>query len=323
MVSLVLADPTGTPIEFAPGQFFTLVVPVEGELLRRAYSASSRPGELDGRVRVSVKRIAGGKVSETLVGTARPGQMLTVLGPSGSFGPSASSTPRHLTLLAGGSGITPMMSIVASLLQGEPHTSIDLVFGNRRERDVPFRDELSALERAHGARFHVTYVLSDPGEAYSGIRGLLTGEVLGRALEGRPASDGYYVCGPEPMREATRRFLRERGVHDAHIFEEVFASPKRKSAAASVPVELTVVVRGEKKRALQQVGKTLLEAGLAAGIDMPYSCAMGGCGACKVHVVAGETTEDGAALTAAERAAGYALACVDRATGPCTLEIPR
>lgn len=323
MVSLVLADPTGKPIDFAPGQFFTLVVPVDGVLLRRAYSASSRPGELGGRVRVSVKRIPGGKVSEKLVGSARAGQKLTVLGPSGSFGPSASESPRHVVLVAGGSGITPMMSIAKTWLEREPGTSIDLVFGNRSERDVPFGDELAALEHAHGSRFRVTHVLSEPNEGHTGLRGLLTCDVLARALEGRPNADEHYLCGPEPMREEARRFFRERGVQDARIFEEVFASPKSKSAAASVPVELTVVVRGEKKRALQQVGKTLLEAGLAAGIDMPYSCAMGGCGACKVHVVSGETTEDGAALTAAERAAGYALACTDRATGPCTLELPR
>lgn len=323
MVSLVLADPSGKPIDFAPGQFFTLVVPVDGVLLRRAYSASSRPGELGGRVRVSVKRIPGGKVSEKLVGSARAGQRLTVLGPSGSFGPSASEGPRHLVLVAGGSGITPMMSIAETWLEREPHTSIDLVFGNRSERDIPFRDELAALERAHGTRFHVTHVLSEPNEGHDGLRGLLSGDVLARALEGRPRADEHYLCGPEPMRVEARRHFRERGVHDARIFEEVFASPKTKSAAADVPVEVTVLVRGEKKRALQQVGKTLLEAGLAAGIDMPYSCAMGGCGACKVHVVSGETTEDGAALTAAERAAGYALACTDRATGPCTLEIPR
>ncbi|MBL9109464.1 MAG: hypothetical protein JNM74_09345, partial [Myxococcales bacterium] len=110
-VSLVLEAVGGEPIDFRPGQFFTLVVPVGGTLHKRAYSASSRPGELGGRVRVTVKRVGGGLVSGRLVSDeTRVGDVLSVLGPSGSFGPSAASGPRALVLLAGGSGITPMMS---------------------------------------------------------------------------------------------------------------------------------------------------------------------------------------------------------------------
>ncbi len=329
MVSLVLADPSGAPIDFLPGQFFTLVVPVEGELLRRAYSASSSPGEHGGRVRISVKRIEGGRVSSRLVSAehTRVGEVLTVLGPSGSFVPSKveSGTERHLLLVAGGSGITPMMAIAKSLLLTESGARLSLLFGNRAENDIPFREELDALAKVSAGRFTVRYVLSTPSTEWSGGTGVLTRDVLDRellALLGE-RTEGVFVCGPEPMMLAAREALMALGVDPARVHEERFASPKPKDRAPSTPVEVTITVNGASKRVLQTVGQTLLEAGLSAGLDMPYSCAVGGCGACKVHVSEGETTQDGAALTDAERRDGYVLACVDRALGPCAIAVQK
>lgn len=328
-VSLVLANPSGAPIDFLPGQFFTLVVPVEGELLRRAYSASSSPGEHGGRVRISVKRVEGGKVSSRLVSAeqTRVGEVLTVLGPSGSFVPSKveNGAERHLLLVAGGSGITPMMAITKTLLLTEPNTKLSLLYGNRSEHDIPFREELDTLAKTSAGRFTVRHVLSTPSSDWSGGTGLLTRDVLDREL---PAllgerTEGVYVCGPEPMMLAAREALTARGVDPARVHEERFASPKPKDRAPTSPVEVTITVNGASKRVLQTVGQTLLEAGLSAGLDMPYSCAMGGCGACKVHVAEGETTQDGAALTDAERREGYVLACVDRALGPCAIAVQK
>ncbi len=332
--SLVLADPAG-PITFAPGQFFTLTVLVGGERLRRAYSASSAPGALGGRVRVSVKRIPGGRVSNHLVESARPGDVLTVAGPSGSFVPQPATAARHLLLVAGGSGITPLLCITSALLATEPETRVTLLFGNRAERDIPFRDELAALAREHAGRLAIRHVLAEPPPSWDGGSGLLTPEVLAVELD-RLAERGElpsasagpaYLCGPEPMMHAARAALRARGLPDEHIHEEVFASPGARARAAAPaptgPVDVTFTHAGVTTRAVQRPGKTLLEAGLEAGVDMPYSCAMGGCGACKVQLLSGETTEEGAALTAAERAAGYVLACSDRALRPCKLEVRR
>lgn len=330
-VSLVLADPAGAPIDFLPGQFFTLIVPVAGELLRRAYSASSRPGELDGRVRVSVKRIEGGTVSSRLTSDeTRVGEVLTVLGPSGSFVPAPATAARHLLLIAGGSGITPMMAIAKTLLASEPKTRISLLFGNRGESDIPFRAELETLQQeaidaSGAARFTVRHVLANPPANWAFGRGLLSREVLevelGPLLTNRP--EATFVCGPEPMMVAVRAALAAKGIDPASVHEERFASPKTSAKAPSGPVEVTMTVNGRTKRTLQQVGQTLLEAGLEAGLDMPFSCAMGGCGACKVHISSGETTQDGSALTEAERRDGFVLACVDRALGPCTLAVQK
>lgn len=325
MVSLVLACPTGAPIELSAGQFFTLVVPVDGVLHRRAYSASSLPGDLGGRVRVTVKRVEGGIVSRRLTSDlTKVGEVLTVLGPSGSFVPRRAEGPRTVGLVAGGSGITPMMAIAKFLLTSEPDTRVRLLFGNRRRSDIPFLAELEGL--AATGRFSVRHVLAEADESGEHGVGMLTGDVLSREL---PAfvGDGLesvFVCGPEGMMDAARSSLLAAGVVEASIFEERFASPKSnlRARAPAGPVEVTVQKGTSRKRVLQTVDQTLLEAGLAAGLDMPFSCAMGGCGACKVRVLSGETTRDGSALTPAERDAGYVLACVDRGLGPCAVELP-
>jgi len=324
-VSLVLSDPAG-PVQFTPGQFFTLTVLVGGERLRRAYSASSEPGALGGRVRVTVRRQPGGRVSAHPVARARAGDTLTVLGPSGSFVPTAYAFPPHVLLIAGGSGITPLLSIARHLLAREPDKRVTLLFGNRRERDIPFRAELAGLVAAHPERLVVRHVLSEPADGWGEGVGMLTREVLDRELGGLPSvsagDTAAFLCGPEPMMRAARAALRARDLPDEQIREERFASPAASVVTPKSPVEVTFRVDGKSVRAVQAVGKTLLEAGLEAGLELPYSCAMGGCGACKLHLVDGETTREGAALTPAERRAGLVLACSDRALSPCTLERP-
>lgn len=324
MVSLVLEPVSGEPVAFAPGQFFTLVVPVAGTLHKRAYSASSRPGELGGKVRVTVKRVASGLVSERLVSDeTRVGDVLSVLGPSGSFGPSATTGPRTLVLLAGGSGITPMMAIARTLLPTEPETTLSLVFGNRSKADIPFLGELEALVREHPGRFSVRHVLAEEAPGFEHAVGTLTRDVVVREvgpLLTTPTTE-VLVCGPEGMMSEARAALEGLGVPRERLHEEAFVSPREGMRAPTAPVAVTVTRNGAKKHAVQMVGQTLLEAGLAATIDMPFSCAMGGCGACKVRVVAGETTHEGSALTPLERERGYVLACVDRALGPCELEV--
>lgn len=323
MVSLVLGSPDGAPIVFEAGQFFTLVVPVDGVLHRRAYSASVRPGALAGKVRVSIKRVAGGLVSERLLSDrTRVGEVLTVLGPSGSFVLPAAAGPRDVLLVGGGSGITPLLALAQHLAATEPDAQVRLLLGNRREADIPFRGELATLEAT--GRFSVRHVLAEPtDEARHGV-GMLGADVLARELPPLLASMPAvtFVCGPEAMMSAARASLVAHGVPDGSILEERFVSPRAGVRAAAGPVEVVVQRGTTRTRLVQLVDQTLLEAGLGAGVDMPYSCAMGGCGACKVRVVAGETSHDGAALSAAERDAGYVLACVDRGLGPCTIEVP-
>jgi ferredoxin-NADP reductase len=333
-VSLHLADPTGAAIVFAPGQFLTLVVPLPGgQSAKRAYSLSALPGvgEQACRARITVKRIAQGKVSGHLHQHAREGDTISVLGPSGSFGISAEDARgKHLLLVGGGSGITPLRSIVEARL-ADPSVTATLLFGNRGEGDIVFRDELAALASAHGGRFTVRHVLESPPAGWTGGVGRLDASTATREIEAILASEAVrarttevLLCGPAPMMEAAREVLGKLGVPAAHVREEQFSSPEQRTrAVATRPQPVTFTLRGQSHDTIATPGQTLLEAGLAAGVKMPFSCGMGGCGACKCKLTSGQVAaEEPNCLSAAEAGQGFVLTCVSRAAGPVTLEVP-
>ncbi len=330
-VSLVLEDPTGAPITFAPGQFFTLHVNIGGEIHKRAYSASS--SALDrSRVAVTVKRVSDGRVSRHLVGHAHEGDPIDVLGPSGSFTPPPAKGARLIVLVGGGSGITPLASIARTLLASEPETRVALVYGNAGLEDVIFHAELEALakEHAEGGRFRVRHVLEKPPAGWTGGTGKLNGAVLGRELDELDDPDApwadYYLCGPAPMMSAARVCLEIRGVAPVRIREERFISAHAAAGAKPSKESFEVTLRmkrGGESRVLVAGGKTVLEAALDAAIDMPFSCAVGGCGTCRVKVASGSIAQDEPnCLSEEEAEQGYVLACVSRPTSACTLEVP-
>ena len=328
-VSVVLEDPAGAPIHFAAGQFFTLHIRVGDEVLKRAYSASS--SALDHRrVAITVKRVHDGRVSRHVVGHLRAGDAIDVLGPSGAFTPAAASGPRLLVLIGGGSGITPLSSIARTILASEPGTRVALVYGNYALEDVIFRDALDALAAEHAGdapRFRVRHVLQEPPPAWSGGTGLLDGEALGRELDALAdpdlASAEYFLCGPAPMMAGAREALEKRGVEASRIREERFVSAHAGATrSASVAQEVTIRMRDGERRVLVAAGRTVLETALDAGVDMPFSCAVGGCGTCRVRLSAGSVVMDEPnCLSPGERAEGYVLACVSRPTSPCTFEV--
>jgi ring-1,2-phenylacetyl-CoA epoxidase subunit PaaE len=330
-VSLVLEDPGGAPILFAPGQFFTLHVRIGGDVHKRAYSASS--SALDGRcVAVTVKRVADGRVSRHLVGHAHDGDPIDVLGPSGSFTPAPAAGPRLIVLVGGGSGITPLSSIARTLLVSEPGTRLALVYGNAALEDVIFKDALDALAREHAGpsgRFRVRHVLERPPPGWTGGTGLLDGAALARELDAlddpETAAAEYFLCGPAPMMAAARACLEQRGIAASRIREERFVSAHAlPGAPASAEAhEVMLRMRDGERRLVVAAGRTVLETALDAGIDMPFSCAVGGCGTCRVHLARGSVAMDEPnCLSADERADRYVLACVSRPSSPCTLEVP-
>nr|WP_225937595.1 ferredoxin--NADP reductase [Myxococcus sp. RHSTA-1-4] len=333
-VTLVLGDPSGAPITFQPGQFFTVLVTVNGQSLRRAYSASCAPGgEGPSRVALTVKRVPGGCVSNFLNDRAERGMRVEVLGPSGAFTPEPSSgAPRHLVLLAGGSGITPLMSIARTVLASEPATRVSLVYGNRREVDIIFREALATLARERPGRFVLRHVLSEPPPGWEGGVGLLEPRRVEEELAALPIHveepATYFLCGPEPMMQGARAALLARGVPAERIREERFTRPHLRPSTPSAPESaghqpLTVHLRGAVRELTVPAGTTVLEAALSAGLPMPYSCAMGGCGACRVTLRSGEVRmEEPNCLTVDEHERGQVLACVARPVTPVTVEVP-
>lgn len=326
-VTIVLEDVGGEPVRFAAGQFFTLFVPLGSEVARRAYSASSSPLE-PARVSVTVKRVKNGRVSTHLVENLCEGHVLEVLGPSGSFTPPSASGPRRIVLVGGGSGITPLMAIARTLLATEPETRVVLVYGNRAREDVIFHDALERLAADHAetGRFLVRHVLERPAPGWTGGVGLLDGQAMERAMAtcGEPAAE-YFLCGPDPMMRAVRSHLAGRGVPHASIHEERFVSAHATSTASSTPPsahDVRVRKAGAVHRLTVRPGSTVLEAAFEARVDMPFSCTVGGCGACRVRLVDGALSMDEPnCLSPEERAGGYVLACVSRPTADCTLEV--
>ena len=340
-VAIHLADPSGAPIAFEPGQFLTVLVALpSGETLRRAYSISSLAGagEAASRVVIAVKRVRGGRASNHLNDHLREGDALEVLGPSGSFvvPPARPGVPRRLVLLAGGSGITPLLAIARAALAGDAATSVALVYGNRGEADILFREEIRALAAAHPDRLALRLVLSEPTPGWTGGAGLLDRATTAAELDalaiappdevpGEALDVACFVCGPGPMMAAVREALLARGIPAARVHEERFSSPAQRASAPSAPAapqRITIRIRGVAREVVAAPGQTLLEAGLAAGLPMPFSCGLGGCGACKLKLVSGPVeSEEPSCLHADERAAGHLLACVSRASGPVVVEV--
>ncbi|MFV8749840.1 2Fe-2S iron-sulfur cluster-binding protein [Nannocystaceae bacterium ST9] len=332
-ISLVLRDASGAEWpRVRPGQFFTVLVPLPGEpALRRAYSASGDCRDRS-RVRLTIKRVAEGRASNWLIEHAELGMRLRVLGPSGEFGvePDPEAAPRKLIMIAGGSGITPMMAILHTLPELEPRAELALIDGNRSAPDIVFAAELAALAARHADRLTIVHALEQPPEGWTGHVGRLDEPTLQAILAELALADDpeceFMICGPAGMMEAARAALHQRGIDDERIHREDFFQPHLRSDArvqVRDPQPVTLVIDGREIGVVVQPGQTLLEAGLAAGLAMPYSCAMGGCAACKVQLERGEVVmQEPNCLGASERAAGFVLACIGSPTRACRVRVP-
>ncbi|MEV0599948.1 ferredoxin--NADP reductase [Streptomyces sp. NPDC050315] len=301
--SLVLQPPAGDEDRFAyrPGQFLTLKLPgADGGTAARCYSLSSSPhtGE---PLKITVKRVAGGYGSHWICDHVATGDELEVLPPAGTFTPD--SLDRDLLLVAGGSGITPVVSLAKSALAGG-RGRVALLYANRDESAVIFRDELRELTEDFPERLVVLHWLES-------VQGLPAADRLAAVLAPYAARDTY-VCGPAPLMDAVENALDGRRVHRERFFSlgaDVFDTPDAPVAeegGGTVAVELD----GETRTVRWPTRTPLLDALLAAGVDAPYSCREGSCGACACRIVSGETKMlRNDVLDEQDLAEGYVLAC--------------
>lgn len=315
-----------------PGQFYTVRVPHPGGALKRAYSASHDCRDTT-RLRLTIQRVEDGRASTFLTEQVREGSQLQLLGPSGSFGEAlADGQVRRVVMIAGGSGVTPMAALCHSLLGGEGEEfELALIHGVRSPQHALLADELTALAATSGGRLTLHHVYERDAPPGQHVEGRLVPEVLSVALDSALASlsapaERYLVCGPAGLLDSARATLRGRGIPPAQIDEERFASPEphevASAEAGSAP--LTFLAGSRSLQVEASTSETILSRGLEAGVRMPYSCTMGGCGACRVKLLEGEVSmENPNCLTAQERAAGEVLACVSRAVGPCVIEVPQ
>ncbi|PPK94591.1 ring-1,2-phenylacetyl-CoA epoxidase subunit PaaE [Kineococcus xinjiangensis] len=313
--------------EFRPGQHLTLRRVVDGKEARRSYSICAPAGS--GRLRVAVKRIDGGAFSGWATRELRPGDEVDVMTPAGRFGttfePQRASS---YVAIAAGSGITPVLSLLATGLEVERGSRFTLVYGNRSSATVMFLDELADLKDRHPERLQVLHVLSRESQDAPLLSGRIDAEKL-RTLLGsllRPEDvDAWFLCGPEEMVAECRRVLDASGVPAASVHRELFhvagAEPvlrptRDRDAARGAGSSVTVLLDGRSTTLdLAVEDEPVLDAVLRVRPDAPFACKGGVCGTCRARVLEGSVRmEHDYALEEYEKEAGYVLACQSHPT---------
>ena len=322
-----LAPVTGEdlPFSFEPGQFLTVAAAIDGKTVKRSYSIASSPC-CRGWCEITVKRAPGGAASAHLHERIAVGDRVSVSGPYGRF-TFRGETP-SVVMIAGGVGITPMMSSIRYLTDQSWSGDIHLVYACASLDKVIFRDELDYLSSRH-PNLHSVVVLSDePSPSWTGQRGRVGAELLARVVPDLP-SRRIHVCGPPPMMDAVKAALATLGVPAEAIRTELFLAPER-PAAPPTPAESPSAPAGAAaactftrsgKKALLTPEKTVLEAAEEIGVAIDYSCRQGFCGVCRTRLVSGQVTmavEDG--LSAQDKAAGYILACQAKSASDIAVE---
>lgn len=317
-VTIQFKQPLFKKVKYDAGQFLTLIIPVNGEKLRRSYSMSSAPN-LDSHVGVTVKRVEGGIVSNYLNDNIKKGDSIEVMKPMGNFTlvPNKKGK-RNIVLFGGGSGITPLMSILKSALYFEPNSTVSLVYANSHEDCIIFKKELDELKKKFADRFNLVHVLSTPKNMWNGHTGRMDTPMVMNIANLLPKSDvgtEYYICGPEGMMEAVREGLKFMKVKDAAIHSESFvsstSSEENVDASAFQTHSVKIQLHGDEYEVTVPPNKTILDAALDQGLDMPFSCQAGLCTACMGKCTSGEvkmTEED--TLSKDEVDEGYRLLCV-------------
>lgn len=313
-------------LEYSPGQFLTVVMDFDGKEQRRSYSLCTSPF-VDPFPAITVKRVENGLFSNFLNEKVFPGKTLNVLNPLGNFTATFhSKNKKHYFLVAGGSGITPIMGILKSVLVNEPDSKVTLLYCSRNESQIIFSKVLDELENKNPGRLEVHHNLSQPSETWEGMKGRLSKEVLtdfvNRTEEERGFEKVYFICGPEGIMDQTTDVLSALGVDNSRVHTESFyssAGDKAHQDAVAAGVkggltrEVTVVLEGEEHAVTVAPDKTILESGLDQDVNMPYSCQSGLCTACRGKLLSGEVKMDeDAGLSEKEIAAGYILCCVSR-----------
>jgi ring-1,2-phenylacetyl-CoA epoxidase subunit PaaE len=286
----------------------------------------------DSDLQVTVKAVQGGRVSTYLNTAAQKGQTIEVFPPMGNFNLVADATrAHHYVLFGGGSGITPLMSILKTVLVAEPNSRVTLLYGNRDEQSIIFRDGLERLESGADGRLRVIHLLSDPSANWLGMRGLPTrATVLNLAqdlLNADRLPKSYWMCGPAPMMEEATAALGFLNIPKEQIHREVFtaalpdpeakvADPKRGSYTVKI------ILDGKEKDVLVKENATILDAAVDAGMDPPYACQMGVCCTCRAKLRSGKVQMDeDEGLSDTEVSQGYILTCQSHPlTSDCVLE---
>jgi ring-1,2-phenylacetyl-CoA epoxidase subunit PaaE len=332
-IELTFAVPPSAVSAFAfkPGQHMPVRATIDDVEQRRTYSiCSGRKGPL----RIGIKHVDGGIFSTWANAHLKTGDTLEVASPQGRFTlPASDGTPRHLLMLAGGSGITPILGMMIEALQSETQTRVTLIYCTRTLADAMFLDEIEDLKDRSPARLDVINVLSGAGEAETELlQGRMTGDKLKGLVARRfdfPSVTRAFLCGPGTFIKETRNALFELGLARDAVQHEFFAgrsgggtpanAPKPAVKVTHVPppgsIEAVAVLDGQRHKFALAPGQHVLEAALQAGIKAPYACTGGMCSTCRARVIEGAVTMTvNYSLEDWEMKRGFVLTCQAVAT---------
>ena len=326
-ISFAIPDSLRNDYQFTPGQYLTLRADIDGEDVRRSYSISSPLGANE--LTVGIRRVEDGKFSSFATADLQVGQKLQVMTPEGRFTASIGNAKDAL-LIAAGSGITPMMSIAQSLLEGDEEANVTLVYGNRETKSIMFREQLEFLKDRFMQRLTLIHILSREDQDVPILNGRIDADKI-KALINTSAidprsSDGVFICGPGEMIEVVRATCEEVGVDNSKIHFELFtpadgqeprkAPTKEMLEAAEQGVAVEIILDGSKRSfKLTDANETVLEAANKHGLELPFSCKGGMCCTCRCKVAKGSAEMAvNYSLEPWEIEAGFTLACQARPT---------
>lgn len=317
-----LPDALRETFRFTPGQHLTLRTDLDGEDLRRNYSICAAPH--DGELRVAIKQVAGGRFSTWANQALAPGDVLEVMPPHGSFTWTFDPARRATYAgFAGGSGITPILSLLKTALTVEPGSDFVLLYGNRASNSIMFLEDLAALNNHFIDRLQIYHFLEDEEEDVALLNGRLDSgkiaEVFGALIDPK-AIDAAFICGPGPMMEAVEAGLVAAGVPEQRILIERFTigppSAAQRDAARAVErqaagLKVRITLDGRRRTLSFDAGKgSILENARAAGLPAPFACKAGVCATCRARLLSGEVhMKANYGLSGEEVAQGYVLTC--------------
>ncbi len=309
---------------FEPGQHLTVRRVIDGVEIRRSYSICSTPSlaTASGLIRIGVREISDGAFSRYATRALRPGDTVDVLPPLGHFTTDlAPERTRHYAAIVAGSGITPVLSLVATALQTEPTSRFTVLYGNRRAATVMFADDLADLKDSYPQRLHLVHVLSREPRASALLSGRVDGHrlraILDSGLIDSSTVDEWFLCGPYGMVIEAQSVLADRGVAQRSVHSELFhvegepaPPPRNADEPAGEGATVTLILDGRESTVTMSRDERVLDAALRVRSELPYACRGGVCSTCRARLVEGEVVmAHNYALEPDEIAAGYVLTC--------------